>query len=174
MRVSPVCGQRRSSHSDLHQLPQEVLDAAAQCGVENWACSVEQWSETTSHGESCSHAWWCFGRTDEEQGAHGELCHGCCIDVAKQAVRKGVLPGPRQECRKASAEVAFAASWAYVGCYVGPSAVRSGKAVKHVGCVLRVVGQSMRATQNPHYRQAARFEVAAVMLRPWLFDLKNK
>jgi hypothetical protein len=97
------------------------------------------------------------------------LFHGCCVDVAEQAVRLGVLPGPRQEGRKAGSPVAFAASWPFVGRYVGPSAVRPG----HVGCVLRVVGQS-HSTQNPNYRQAAKFKVAAVMLRPWLFDLRKE
>jgi hypothetical protein len=36
------------------------------------------------------------------------------------------------------------------------------------------VGQNVRATQNPHYRQASRFDVAAVLLRPWLFDLNKE
>ena len=150
-------------------MPQVVLDAAALCGVEEWACSVEQRAETTSHSESCWHDWWCFQRPGEEQRAEGELFHGCCVDVAEQAVRLGVLPGPRQEGRKAGSPVAFAASWPFVGRYVGPSAVRPG----HVGCVLRVVGQS-HSTQNPNYRQAAKFKVAAVMLRPWLFDLRKE
>jgi hypothetical protein len=151
-----------------------VLDAAALVGVEDWPCSLESWTESTSHGESCIHHWWVFERAFQEQVGHEQLFHGCGFEVVKEAVQKGVLPGPRQEGRKAAAIVAFASSWPFVGSYVGPSAVRSGKAVKHLGCVLRVVGKNVRKAQNPDYRQAESFDVAAVMLRPWLFDLSKE
>ena len=132
-RARRLPGAKEQASGGPQQMPQVVLDAAALCGVEEWACSVEQRAETTSHSESCWHDWWCFQRPGEEQRAEGELFHGCCVDVAEQAVRLGVLPGPRQEGRKAGSPVAFAASWPCVGSYVGPSAVRPG----HVGCVLR-------------------------------------
>ena len=159
-------GAKEQASGGPQQMPQVVLDAAALCGVEEWACSVEQRAETTSHNESCWHDWWCFQRPGEEQLAEGELFHGCCVDVAEQAVRLGVLPGPRQEGRKAGSPVAFAASWPFVGSYVGPSAVRPG----HVGCVLRVVGQS-RSTQNPKLPaggevQGGSGHAAALALRP--------
>jgi hypothetical protein len=87
------------------------------------------------------------------------------VEVAKLAVREGVLPGPRQGARRRAAPAAFAAVWSYVGSYVGPSAAGAG----HVGCVLGVAGKAGR-TKNRHYRQADRFDVTAVLLRPWLFN----
>ena len=101
-------------HSASQPIPQCVADAATLCGVRDWTCRVEQRAEKTSRGWSYSHDWWCFEREHKEQGAREELFHGCCVDIAKQAVQAGVLPGPRQAARKMSDDVAFAATWGYV------------------------------------------------------------
>ena len=160
-----VARSRPSERGGSQQIPACVREAAERCGLGQWAGRKEWRTERSSHREECQHEWWRFERPGADTCGLVELFHGCCVEVARHAVRDGVLPGPRQGSRRKATPSAFAAVWDYVGSYVGPSAAGDG----HVGCALAVTGRAAR-TNNRHYLHADSFEVIAVLLRPWLFD----
>ena len=70
-------------------------------------------------------------------------------------------------------EMAFASSWEFAATYIGPSAVCATETgnISHLAFVLEVVSIDSRKALNNKYYQASHWEVIAVWMRLWYFDI---